>query len=149
MGVAVGDDLGRLLGGGIERQRLIGAIVLLEWLLGVGAVDRTRGREHEVPARMRAQRLQQVEGADDIGVEIRARILGGVAHAGLRGEMDHDVGFSLGHSAREPHGIQPLAYGPRARCRSRLQFADSFRRQRHGRVLIAPCYQDNQTNGNW
>ena len=119
MGVAVSDGLSRLLGGGIERQRLIGAMVLLEWLLGIGAVDRARGRQHEVPARMPPQRLQQVEGADDIGVKIRVRILGGVAHAGLPGEMDHDVGFSRGHSAGEPHGIleHQLPEGEISGCR--------------------------------
>ena len=40
-----------------------------------------------------ARAFHHVEGADDVGVDIGARVLEAVAHPGLRGEMDDDVGL--------------------------------------------------------
>ena len=54
---------------------------------------------------MRAQRFQEIEGADDVGVDIGARVLDAVAHAGLGREMDRDLGRGLGHTAGEPRGV--------------------------------------------
>ena len=39
----------------------------------------------------RAGDLQDVEGADQIGVDIAARVLEAVADTGLRGEVDDDI----------------------------------------------------------
>ena len=42
-----------------------------------------------------AREFEHVEGADEIGIDIGARIFEAVAHAGLRREMDDDVGLEL------------------------------------------------------
>src|SRR5262249_52927365 len=97
VGVAEGDRFGRLLGGGIERERLIGVVPLFERLLAIGSVDGAGGGDQEMAGRLPAQRFQKIEAADYVGVDVGARIFGAVADAGLRREMDDDLGLRLGH----------------------------------------------------
>jgi hypothetical protein len=90
MGIGVAHAFGRLLGGGIDGELGVGLLRLGEGHLGIGAVDRT-GRGHQkMTHRVAPRGLHNVEGADDIGIEIGARILEAVAHAGLGGQM-HDL----------------------------------------------------------
>ena len=51
--------------------------------------------------RMRARRFEHVEGADDVAVEIGARVLDRVAHPGLRREMDDDLRMLLGKKLQQ------------------------------------------------
>ena len=47
--------------------------------------------------RHRADRLEQAEGADEIGLDIAFGVVDGMAHARLRGQMDHRVGAKIDH----------------------------------------------------
>ena len=66
LGVGVGHELVRLLGGRVEGHRRVHAVLLGEGHLLVAAVDGARGRVHEVPDRMPAARLQHVEEAHEV-----------------------------------------------------------------------------------
>ena len=56
--------------------------------LRVGAVDRARRREYEMPAAVAAA-FEDVVKAGQVGIHIGKRIVQRIAHAGLRGEV-HD-----------------------------------------------------------
>ena len=60
---------------------MIGAVAFLERHLGVGAVDRAGRGEQQVLRRLVARELEDIERADDVGVDIGARIFEAVAHA--------------------------------------------------------------------
>ena len=51
--------------------------------------------------RIRPRGLEQFERADDVAVEIGARVLDGIAHAGLSGEVHDDLRSMLVEQARE------------------------------------------------
>jgi hypothetical protein len=86
-------ELARLLGRGVERQRMVGALGFDERHLLVRAIDRARGREHEMPRRLAAHDLEQIEGAVDIRAHIGFGIFEAVAHARLCGEMHDHIGI--------------------------------------------------------
>jgi len=72
---------------------MVDAVLDRERQLAVGAVDRTgRGVDQVFDAAMAAS-FEDVEEADDVAVDVGARVLQRVAHAGLRGEVDHAVGL--------------------------------------------------------
>ncbi len=82
--------LARLLGGGVDGELGVSAFsVSVKRHVVVGAVDR-RGRGHQQVLAPRGawRRLHHVEGADDVGVDIGARVFQAVAHAGLGCEMN-------------------------------------------------------------
>ena len=88
----MGHELVGLLGGRVERHRRVHAIPLGERHLLVAAVDRRGGCVHEVPDRVPAARLEHVEEPDEVGVDVGARVLDGVAHPRLCGEVNDDAG---------------------------------------------------------
>ena len=77
----------RLLGGGIEADRVIRAVVLGEGQLAVGAVDRARRGIDEVLDLPVPAGLQHVHEAHQVRGRIGLRI--DEAHARLGGEVDH------------------------------------------------------------
>ena len=98
--VGVGDLLAGLLGGGVERRRPVGAVRLRERDAVVEAVDGGGGRPHD--GRLRVGVLAGLEEGDeagDVGVHVRRRVLHGVAHAGLRRQVEH---------VREGHDVEEL-----------------------------------------
>ena len=87
--VGVGHQFVRGLGRGVQRTRTVDALRFGKRRRRRIAVDRRRTRVHQVfDAAMPAQ-LQHVDEADQVAVDVGVRILERVAHAGLRGEMDH------------------------------------------------------------
>jgi hypothetical protein len=46
-----------------------------------------------MPDRVVPRELQHIVGADDVRADIAARLVYRIAHAGLRGEVDHRVGL--------------------------------------------------------
>jgi hypothetical protein len=83
------DQLVGALGGGVQADRLIDRIVDRERLLLVAPVDAGGRGVHEVlDAAVLARGLEQVDEADQVAVDVRARIFERVTHAGLRGQVD-------------------------------------------------------------
>lgn len=109
LGVGGGHELVGLLGGGVERDRRVDAVLLGERNLLVAAVDRAGAGVDEVPDRVVAAGLEHVEEADEVALEVGTRILDGVAHARLGGEVHHDVEAVLGEQALDEGGIAQVA----------------------------------------
>lgn len=109
LGVGGGHELVGLLGGGVERHRRVHAVLLGERHLLVAAVDRAGAGVDEVPDRVVAAGLEHVEEADEVALEVGARVLDGVAHARLGGEVHHDVEAVLGEQALDEGGIAQVA----------------------------------------
>ena len=72
--------------------RMVGLIGLGERHVLVHAVDAAGGGEQKVLRRLGARAFEQVEGADQIGVDIAFGVLQAVADPGLRGEVNDDFG---------------------------------------------------------
>jgi hypothetical protein len=86
---------------------MVGAVVLAKRHVGVAAVDRARGGQHQVSHRMQTDRFEKVEGSGKIGVQIGARIVEAVANPRLRGQVDHHVDGRLGQqSLQGSHVLQ-------------------------------------------
>jgi hypothetical protein len=88
--------------------------------LGVGAVDRRRGRVDEMPATTAPTSLQHVEEAHQVGIHIGVRIDQRMAHAGLRREM-HDMRVAAGEQRRAGVTVGEIApLEPKTRERRQL-----------------------------
>ena len=83
-------QLVRLLGGGIERYRRVGAVLDRERQLGVAAIDRARAGIDQVLeiGQMPAQ-LQHGHVADQVGPHIGERMIQRIAHPRLRRQVNH------------------------------------------------------------
>ena len=88
-----------LLGGGVERQRMIGAIGLDERRHRIGAIDGACGRDQKMAHGMNARELHHIERSNEIGVDVCARIFEAIANASLRCEVNDDVGRARLHCA--------------------------------------------------
>ncbi|MPL96396.1 hypothetical protein SDC9_42574 [bioreactor metagenome] len=104
MGIGMRHRLGRLLRRGIEGHLVIGLHHLAIGHLGVRAIGRGGGSEQHMRRREGPRRLEDLEGADDVALEIGARVLDRVAHARLRGQMHHHVGAVLVEEAQHQAG---------------------------------------------
>jgi hypothetical protein len=51
---------------------------------------------------VRPRELQEIEGADEVGADVGARIFQAVANACLRREMNNNFGFRFRDNRREP-----------------------------------------------
>lgn len=109
LGVGGGHELVGLLGGGVERHRRVHAVLLGERHLLVAAVDRAGACVDEVLDRVVTAGLEDVEEPDEVALEVGARVLDGVAHARLGGEVHHDVEAVLGEQALNEGGIAQVA----------------------------------------
>ena len=109
LGVGGGHELVALLGRGVERDRRVDAVLLAEGHLLVAAVDGARARVHQVLHRVVAAGLQDVEEADQVAVHVCERVLDGVAHARLRGEVHHHVEAVPREQALDQRGIAEVA----------------------------------------
>ncbi|BAS81319.1 Os02g0791450, partial [Oryza sativa Japonica Group] len=98
--VRVGDLLAGLLGGGVQRRRLVSAVALREGHLVVEAVDGGGGGPDDGRLRVGVLAcLEEGDEAGDVGVHVGRRVLHGVAHARLRREVEH---------VREGHDVEEL-----------------------------------------
>jgi hypothetical protein len=86
--VSVRHCLVRLLGGGVETDRMIGAVVLRERQPAVRAIHRTGGRIEEVLDACVAAPFEHVEEGDHIRSDIRLWFNECAPDARLHGEMD-------------------------------------------------------------
>ena len=109
LGVGGGHELVGLLGGGVERHRRVHAVLLGERHLLVAAVDRAGTGVDEVLDRVVAAGLEHVEEADEVALEVGARVLDGVADARLGGEVHHYIEAVLGEQALDEGGVAQVA----------------------------------------
>lgn len=109
LGVGGGHELVGLLGGGVERHRRVDAVLLGERNLLVAAVDRAGAGVDEVPDRVVTAGLKDVEEADEVALEVGARVLDGVADARLGSEVHHYIEAVLGEQALDEGGVAQVA----------------------------------------
>lgn len=109
LGVGGGHELVGLLGGRVERHRRVDAVLLGERHLLVATVDRAGAGVDEVLDRVVTAGLEHVEEADEVTLEVGARVLDGVADARLGGEVHHDVEAVLGEQALDEGGVAQVA----------------------------------------
>ncbi len=98
MGITVRHQFHRLLGGGVKRHRLIGLVAFRKRDCLIGAVDGGGRCQHQVLDIKASGKLQHVERAKEIGIDIGAGIFKAVTHTRLGGEMNDD--FRLGGVGR-------------------------------------------------
>jgi len=92
MGIGMRHRLVRLLGRGIKRQRGVAFLHFGERHFGVCAISRTGRGHQQVIHRQFARAFHHVEGADQVRLNIGARVFEAVSHPRLRGEVDDHVG---------------------------------------------------------
>lgn len=109
LGVGGGHELVGLLGGGVERNRRVDAVLLGERHLLVAAVHRAGAGVDQVLDRVVAAGLEDVEEADEVALQVGARVLDGVADARLGGKVHNDVEAVLGEQALDEGGIAQVA----------------------------------------
>ena len=109
LGVGGGHELVGLLGGGVERRRRVHAVLLGERHLLVAAVDRAGAGVDQVLDRVVAAGLEHVEEADEVALEVGARVLDGVADARLRREVHNNVEAVLREQALDEGGVAQVA----------------------------------------
>ena len=100
------------LGGGVRGGRAVGGVVLTERRGGGVPVDGGRGAEHHVPDPGGAGRLEEVDGAPDVDVDVGLRLGEGGAYAGVCRQVDDGRRPGTGHHGLEGvlvadvHGLQ-------------------------------------------
>lgn len=95
MAVGVRHELIRLLRRRIEADRMVDIVRRRERRLLLVAVDRRARSKEQMLHLMMAARLEDVEEADDVRVDIRARMVDAVPHTSLRREIDDNVRLIL------------------------------------------------------
>ena len=97
LGVGVGHEFIALFGGGVEADGVVHLVVRGVRDLFVGAVHAGRAGVDQVPHAGRAAVIGVAAGFEDVieagqvGVYVGVRVGDAVAHAGLGGQVDHDV----------------------------------------------------------
>mmetsp|Transcript_59449 Transcript_59449/g.140639 ORF Transcript_59449/g.140639 Transcript_59449/m.140639 type:complete len:306 (+) Transcript_59449:1652-2569(+) len=96
-----------LLGGGVQADRVVDAVVFAEGHQRVAAVHAGAGRIGQVLHAAVAAAFQDVGEADDVAVDVGVGVLDRVAHPGLRRQVHHPVealfGKQLGHALAVGH----------------------------------------------
>ena len=95
LGVGMGHELIALLGGGVEGDGVIHLVLGGIGHFLVAAVDGGRRCVHQMLHRIMATGFEDVVEADEVRFDIGVRVGDGVAHAGLCGEIDHDLRLVL------------------------------------------------------
>ena len=96
LAVAVGHELVALLGGGIQRDGVVHAVVGAEGHLLVAAIHATAAGINQMLHGMVSARLQDVVKAYDVALDVSVGVFDGVAHARLCGQVDHHIRLILG-----------------------------------------------------
>jgi hypothetical protein len=102
MAVGVRHQLVGLLGGRVQADRVVDAVMLGERHLGVAAVDAGARGIDQVLHAVVAAAFEDVGEADQVAVDVGVRVLQRVAHAGLGGEVDHAVELLGGEQSSMP-----------------------------------------------
>jgi len=90
------------LGDRIQAHRMIDVVVLGKRHPGVAAIDARAARVHEVPDLVVPAAFQDVDEAGKVAAHVRLGVLQRIAHACLRGEVDHARTGSRENSERMP-----------------------------------------------
>ena len=72
------------------------------------ALTPTRARPRRQPAPMLQRGLQQVVGADDVGLDESTRAVDGAVDMGLGGQVQHGGGAELGEDPRHGRGVPDI-----------------------------------------
>ena len=104
--VAVGHELVALLGGGIQGDGVVHAVVGAEGHLLVAAIHATAAGINQMLHGMTPARLQDVVKPNDVALNVNVGVLDGVPHPGLCGQVDHNVKLVLPEQA-----VHQLAVG--------------------------------------
>ena len=91
---------------------------------------------------MVAAALQHVVKAGQIAVQVGVGVVDGIAHAGLRGEVDYYVGPCIGHGGVEGGAVFQRT-SVKAEIRQRLQLGEARFLQRGVVVVIAVVETDH------
>lgn len=91
VGIGMRHRLIGLFGGRIDRQLMIGLMGFGIRHLGVGAIGRAGGGHEQVIHFVLPRDLHHVEGADNIAVDVGARVFQRIAHTCLAREVNDDV----------------------------------------------------------
>ena len=110
VGIGVGHGFSGLFGGGVDGELVVGFVGFSEGQDFVGAIDGGGGGDQKVLDVMAAGNFENVEGADDIAVDIGAGSLQRIADTGLSGEVDDDVGLEGVGGAVEEGLVLKLAF---------------------------------------
>ena len=115
MAVGVRHEFIRLLRRRIEADRMVDIVRRRERRLLLVAVDRRARSKEQMLHLMMAARLEDVEEADDVRVDIRTRMVDAVPHASLRCEIDDNVRLILLEQRRDRRLIRQVALDKRER----------------------------------
>lgn len=115
MAVGVRHELIRLLRRRIEADWMVDIVRRRERRLLLVAVDRRARSKKQMFHLMMAACLEDVEEADDVRVDIRARVVDAVPHASLRREIDDNVRLILLEQRRDRRLIRQVALDKRER----------------------------------
>ena len=127
MAVGVGHQFVGLLGGGVERHRMVDVVVHRKRHPGVGAVDRTRRGIDQVLDPGVPAALEEIDKADQVGVDVGVRVDQGIADPGLGGQVHHRIKtvlveqlcrWPLRSASSRLTWVKPLALGQG--CHARL-----------------------------
>lgn len=143
MAVSVRHELIRLLRRRIEADRMVDIVRRRERRLLLVAVDRRARSKEQMLHLMMAARLENVEKADDVRVDIRARMVDAVPHTSLRREVDDNVRLILLEQRRDRRLIRQVALDKRE-CRILAQNLQPALLQADIIVIIEIIKADNR-----
>src|SRR5438034_8980106 len=106
----------RLFRRAIERHRVIGVLMLGEWLLRVRPIDGAGRSVDEMLHVVVPAALQDIEESGDVAVDVGVRVFHRIAHSGLGGEVDDPPRAPLAKEAGhlcaigdvEPDKLEPV-----------------------------------------
>jgi hypothetical protein len=99
-----------LLGGGVEADRVIDAVMFGERHLGVAAVNTGTGGVHQMRYFVVAAAFENIGEADDVALDVGVRILQRVTDASLRGQVNDLVEFFGGKQHVHPGAISDIQF---------------------------------------
>lgn len=115
MAVSVRHELIRLLRRRIEADRMVDIVRRRERRLLLIAIDRRARSKEQMLHLMMTTCLENVEEADDVRVDIRARMVDAVPHTSLRREIDDNVRLILIEQRRDCRLIRQVTLDKRER----------------------------------
>ncbi len=96
MAVCMSHQFVGLFAGGVKAQRVVDVLVNGKRHGGVGAIDAGTTGVNQMLDAVVAAAFKDVGEADDVAVDVGERVLDGVAHTGLGGEVDDALGLVSG-----------------------------------------------------
>jgi hypothetical protein len=90
---------------------MVDVLMHAERHLRVGAIDGARRGEHEVLDAVVPAALENVQRADDVGIDVGVRVIDAVADAGLGGEVDDALRAHLGEQPLHAGSVGEVQFG--------------------------------------